>query len=646
MTTELLIYGEVLQGMAETFVGQLAQAQDVTVRINSPGGDIGEGLAIYSALKAHPYRVGVLVDGYALSTASVIAMAGQHIAASEAAVLMVHLPWMTLTGNALDMQRMAGALDRISAAMIAAYRRSGQSDEKIRDMLTVETWMTSDEALSLGFVDEVIPYEQRIAASVHFDLSRYGYRRTPSILEFTMTQANQPQSGNGQFNTQQLHGNAAQGGAVVQVDALAAIRKRNLHIQALLEPFKERTEIKELIMQAMTDPSMSVQHVSDRALMLLAARAESVAGTSAIRVEMGDTRSDLRAGAVDALLIRAGIAIEKPHPAARDFRGASLVDIARSFMAQSGVAHSGLSRPELFKAAMTRSDFPSLLADSATKALRLGYEDEAASYTLWTKRSTVPDFKIASRVILGSAPDLLPVAEHGEYKEGLLLDDKAAFQVTKFGRIIALSWEALVNDDLNAFAGIARAMGQAARRRESDSVYNDVLLANAGAGQTMQDNLPLFHANHGNLETTTTVLDAAALSLVRTRMRKQKAVGGGLLNLVPRYLIVPAEKETEAETLLAAAAAPKVASTAAADAPSWIAGLTLVVDPRLPATGFYVAASPQQIDTVEVAFLEGDNGPVVTDEEAFISDAKRFKIRDVYGVRALDYRGLAKAALT
>ena len=163
----------------------------------------------------------------------------------------------------------------------------------------------------------------------------------------------------------------------------------------------------------------------------------------------------------------------------------------------------------------------------------------------------------------------------------------------------------------------------------------------------MQDGKPLFDADHANIGTGASALDAAALSAARTMLRKQTAKGGGLLNLQPRYLIVPVEHETAAEALVATSARAVASGTGNAVLPGWIGNLELVVEPRLASNAFYLAASSDQVDTLEVAGLQADGGrPVVEEESEFNRDAKAWKVRHVVAAAFTDWRGIVKVPLS
>ncbi len=155
---------------AQDFLAQLKaiSAKDITLTINSPGGSVFDGVAIYNGLRNHGANITVHVLGVAASIASIIAMAGDKIIMPENTFMMVHSPLNALRGNAADMREMADLLDKVESSLIATYvARTGLSHEEIKALLDAETLMTASEAVKLGFADEMRP-ALKIAAS--FDL--------------------------------------------------------------------------------------------------------------------------------------------------------------------------------------------------------------------------------------------------------------------------------------------------------------------------------------------------------------------------------------------------------------------------------------------------------------------------------------------
>jgi ATP-dependent Clp protease protease subunit len=189
---EIVIYDEIgAFGIpAKAFLDELKElgpVADLTVRINSPGGSVFDGIAIYNALKRHDARITVWVDGIAASIASVIAMAGDEVVMPENAMLMIHDPSALVIGTAADMRGMADALDKMKAGMVAAYRdKSGRDDAEIEALMQAEAWLSAEEAVDLGLADRV---EQPVRMAAHFDLSRF--RNPPPQLAALTTTTSQ-----------------------------------------------------------------------------------------------------------------------------------------------------------------------------------------------------------------------------------------------------------------------------------------------------------------------------------------------------------------------------------------------------------------------------------------------------------------------
>jgi len=131
-------------------------SQDITVRINSPGGDMFEGIAIYNLLRAHPAKVTVEVLGWAASAASIIAMAGDDIRMGLGSFMMVHNAWGMVIGNRHDMREAAILFDQFDAALADIYQaRTGMERADIEQLMDAETFMTAAQAVEHGFADVV-----------------------------------------------------------------------------------------------------------------------------------------------------------------------------------------------------------------------------------------------------------------------------------------------------------------------------------------------------------------------------------------------------------------------------------------------------------------------------------------------------------
>ena len=159
-SVEVSIYDEIGFGgvTAKQFSADLKKlkGQHIDLRINSVGGSVIEGAAIFNALKRHKGGLTVHIDGLAASMASVIAMAGEETRIAENALLMIHNPWSMTMGDAADLRKEADVLDKLKATLVNAYvRKTGQPRAAIEQMMDDEKWMDAQEALELGFVDEI-----------------------------------------------------------------------------------------------------------------------------------------------------------------------------------------------------------------------------------------------------------------------------------------------------------------------------------------------------------------------------------------------------------------------------------------------------------------------------------------------------------
>lgn len=136
----------------------------ITVRINSPGGDAFEGIAIYNILKSQPRPVNVIVDGMAASAASIIAMAGDTIVMGGNAMMMIHNGRALCMGEASDMRKMADILDKVSSSIRQTYiDKTGKTDDDIKSMMDAETWLSAAECVEGGFATSIAPKNDKRA---------------------------------------------------------------------------------------------------------------------------------------------------------------------------------------------------------------------------------------------------------------------------------------------------------------------------------------------------------------------------------------------------------------------------------------------------------------------------------------------------
>lgn len=157
----------------------LGDLHTINVRINSPGGDVFDGIAIYNTLTTHKAKVNTFIDGLAASIASIIALAGDKVTIAENGLMMLHQPWTVAIGDAREMNKTADTLDKISEALVVTYaKRSGKDSKAIVKMMDAETWLTGQEAVDQGFADVVTPMK---AVDASFKMCAK-YKHAPAAL--------------------------------------------------------------------------------------------------------------------------------------------------------------------------------------------------------------------------------------------------------------------------------------------------------------------------------------------------------------------------------------------------------------------------------------------------------------------------------
>lgn len=167
-----------------------ANGKDVSININSAGGNFFDGLAMHTMLSEYDGNVAVKVVGLAASAASMIAMAGDTIAIAESGLLMIHNAWTCACGNKNDMQEAAAILDRFDESMAKLYtKRTGADAKEIREMMDEETWLDSAEAMAKGFADSILGEKDIVESKVENK-----YNAALRKLDVTLAQAGIPRS--------------------------------------------------------------------------------------------------------------------------------------------------------------------------------------------------------------------------------------------------------------------------------------------------------------------------------------------------------------------------------------------------------------------------------------------------------------------
>ena len=697
---EIYIYGDIGESWWEESVSAADFVRDlnalkndeVIIRINSVGGSVPDGLAIYNAIQRHPSNITIHIDGMAASIASLIALAAENTMA-ENGIMMIHAPMSVAVGNASQMRVRADELDKWAEAMAVSYaRKTGKTTEEVMAWLDGQDhYFTAAEAQAAGLVDsitEAVP----IAASLRIpaaSLSRF--KGAPdSANQFVIKAAKpaQPIEDHDMDREEKIRAkfkaHLSKPGVQALLDTvladeaitvesaeaqlaevlakhpaptnpapeavLAQEKTRRESIRAKFQPFEGRDGVQALLNECLDDHQVSVEAAGDRLLAKLGENCEPVAGSVVVRDN--PERARFNDGVVACLLSRAGKADAKTREAANATgqMNLSLMEQAKAALTRAGIDFSHMNSQQIAVAALTQStsDFPVLLENAMHKALLSGYSSVPDTWSRFCSVGSVSDFRAHGRYRTGSIGNYQTVNENGEYTNATIPDgEKQTITAVDRGLIINLTYQMIINDDLGAFIGLASDLGRAGRRTVEASVYS-LLAENSGLGPSMSDGNPLFHARTGaNNIGTGAALSMASIDADRVVMASQTDVSGNdFLDLRPAVWLGPVAHGGTARSINEAQYDPDTANKL--QKPNTVRGLfrDIVDTARLSGTRYYLFADPNEVPVIEVAFLNGESEPYIMMEESFSTRGNKYRATLDFGVAAVGYRGAVTNAGT
>lgn len=653
----------------------------ITVRINSHGGHTSAGEAIRSMIAERDRTKGavtMIVEGVAMSAASLILMGASRRLMTSGSLLMIHNPSGGAWGEADDLRKQADVLDLIANVFAGVYAdASGQTAEAVLAIMAAETWYGPDEAVAAGFAHAVHEAEAAptVAAPALIEAARAQMKSAAQRVMARRISGDNPRPhrapGSATANVATIEevtimsGNPAQ---TVQAEDTAVATE-------ITTPAAAAAEVTEGVpdQSIMRAERMRAQRITDAVAMAglpttMAAEliADGVAESAALEkitamwkekgdvdtpmqgrqsAKMGlDAREKFVMGAELALMAKVGLGGER-----NEFTSMSLSELARASLEISGERVTMSDKREMVGRAFTMagmhttSDFANVLSSVAGKAALKGWEEAEETFHLWTTKGILTDFKPTKRVGAGNFAALPEVKEGADYTYGTVGDRGETIALATYGRLLRISRQAIINDDLSILGSLPRKMGRAAKVTIGNLVYA-ILTGNP----VLSDGVALFHAaSHRNLAGTPGTLSVDTFAAGRAAMMKQyeSADVSAPLNIRPAYLIVPAALETMANVLMTSTVDPTATKGHATNP---VAGASQVVaDARLDAasaTAWYLAANPAMHDTIEVAYLDGVESPYLEEQTAWTSDGVEMKVRMDAGVAPLDFRTLYKNA--
>lgn len=320
------------------------------------------------------------------------------------------------------------------------------------------------------------------------------------------------------------------------------------------------------------------------------------------------------------LLTRAG---------ARDVNRMSPNDLLNAAAWNSGGARSYMHQRSFGEAGFhTASDFPQLLLGAGQRYVLEVFQHVASPLKLVGRQRSARDFREISGLELSGFGTLPEVPESAEIHHGTFKERKETYRLRTFAKQFALSRQAIINDDLGAFADPMTIMARAAAETESG-----LLAELVNSNPIMGDGVAFFHATHGNLAESGGAPSVDTLDAARQAMRRQKALDGTPIAPAPKFIVSGIEQETVIEKLMTTLTA------GTADNANPFAGkLTPAVDPRLAPTAWYLFGDPAIAPAFEYAYLNDQVGPKVEQKDGWDVLGTQFRVYMDFGAGAVDWR--------
>jgi len=383
----------------------------------------------------------------------------------------------------------------------------------------------------------------------------------------------------------------------------------------------------ETIRTFVADSSKSLQDFKDGLL----AKRVSDAPNVPTNVMSEDGRKDMLRAIEDSLVIRLGGAVKDAHKDMANYRGATLIDLARAI-----TGDTGYDNEKIAQRAMVTADFPNLLLGAGNRVLMAEFEMAASTYKAFVTEIDVPDFRVNTDITRGGGGRLDKVKESGELKEKNLGEAAEKWAIESYGNKFVLTRKMIINDDLGAFTDMLAMFGEMASLTANGLVYDLLLKRGDSASYVMSDGNAIFdNANHKNKANT--ALDATSLSTGRVAMRKHKGIDGKTaLNIAPAYLIVGPDLEQTAYELVNSIA--KIEDNKSSGVVNYHQGsVTVIVDAEITDASWFLSAARRGI---KVGYLSGTGRrPVLKMNESTLTKTEFEGVFDI-GVVASDYKGL------
>lgn len=431
--------------------------------------------------------------------------------------------------------------------------------------------------------------------------------------------------------------------------------------QRAIQAERQRTaDIMALCRQTGMDPEEYIRSGASMDTVRAAAVDFMIKHNGPVGTRMSDNsreQDNFRQAAVDGLLLRSGMDVERPTEEAEQMRGLSLRDLAIECMAREGLGTTTsllrMSKDDLWNMACRQffnptAAFPAILDNTIRKVIVQRYQAVPTTFQMWTTKGSVPDFKPTKdhEYLAGGAGEFLPVGENGELKAGTLQTDLLPQRkVGTFGRQFSMTREAFINDDVGFITTMPGAYSASAKRTINKQVYS-ILFNNP----TIFDGVPLFDDAHGNLIGDGAAPSINTLQAIMLKLLGQKDPFGESIMVQPRFVIVPVGYGFLMSQILQTAQidVEGIGSHTANALYQYRNRLQVVEEGTLNALAgankapWFVAGDPTTGRSIQVDYLNGQETPTIRRLEVAGKLGFVWDIWLDWGITAVDFRGIAK----
>ncbi|MDN3699189.1 Clp protease ClpP [Vibrio cortegadensis] len=696
---QLYIHGEI--GGWDIYAIDLVKAlqqvgeKDLIMRVQSYGGSVYEGLAMFNAIKAHKGKTTGVVDGLAASIATYMLMACDEIHMPENSTFMIHNPSIGAWGEEDEIESALVQVKNAKMTVSNAYvERSGKPLEEVLGAMAQETWFTAQQALEWGLIDQVIDAVELTNNFTEFDSKEIAkFKNAPESLLNCITlgkpeshaelDTSTPTNAAPADNSQPESNQSEQVSDMPKpneelINAVKAENKRQQAIRSLCNKHGVKGELvnqmledmsctveqasarilsnmnndreslqnlcntlnlgEDLTNQVLSDPNFTMENAS-KSLMNILGQQSAEGGANGItptQVHVGNgnhVKDELQ----NALNARAGVAeLEKDN----SFGHESLLNMARASLGAN--SRSAMTKDELVNRAFNSQDFGDIVTESIRTVMR---DEREATTPLWRELANIeslPDFRETELTMVNDAPDLMNIGEDGEYKSAILKGSGERIQLATFGRGIQFTRQSIINDEIGLISKVPRKFMQAGYRLADKLMFNAILSGKMGDGKSVfQKNV---QGDWGNLTDGIAAGDHEALIMALHKMFATTTTipvdgkgTGDPLDLRGEILLANPDHASMFEAVLNTASKPDHYN------PAYKKFKRVIETARANAINGAIGFTSKDFDTVLMGFLDGQQDPWLETGDGWSSDGAKFRITYDITSKVLDRRGINQA---